>query len=225
MDASSQPKPILVHVETQQKFMCQFLIIFLLASGSLVWLVWGFFHFQDLIPCLVQESTTCVRSTLPQDEAVVSGTERKYKVLYLGVSDHLFSHRYIYQCYTRNIRVVQLAKKPKQSQDFYYRLPAGRPKSKIKLSQQDFLFFFSKDQTRHQGIFLTFFSQQRPNLGTILGQSWVFSVRQGQDHHTSKCPPSSTSCLQHSVLHKSGNEPVHFGSITRRLGQHSVKLE
>lgn len=56
--------------------MCQFLIKFVLASGILFWLVWFLFHFEDLIPFLVQESATCVRSSLPQDSAVASGTEK-----------------------------------------------------------------------------------------------------------------------------------------------------
>lgn len=49
---------------------------------------------------------------------------RNYKVIYLGGSDRPVSCKHVYSCCTRNTTVVQL------SQDFYYGLSAGRPKSK-----------------------------------------------------------------------------------------------
>lgn len=78
------------------------------------------------------EHNLCEVSGTPRLSCCLWDKDRNYKSVHLGGSDHPFSFRHVHRCYTRNTRVVQLAKTTKQSQDFYYGLSAGGSESKIK---------------------------------------------------------------------------------------------
>lgn len=72
-DPSSQPKPILFHVETAQINVS---VLNYICTCFWPFGLFGFFSFLGFNSFLVQESITCVKPSLPQDSAVASGTER-----------------------------------------------------------------------------------------------------------------------------------------------------
>lgn len=127
-------------------------------------------------------------------------------MLYQGVSDHPFSCRYISWCYTRIIRVIQLAKTTKQSQGFYCGLRAEGSKSKMK----PIGLFLQQGLEKILGDLLDLLFLAEAQFGGFLCEAGAGPLQVKVS--------SSTICLQLSVLHKSVNEPVHLGSITRRLG-------
>lgn len=121
-------------------------------------------------------------------------------------------------------RSFSAGKTTKQSPDFYCELSGGRLESKIKWSQLNLAFRFSKgynsavvyrclDLLCPGGAY--FGGDAGAALGFLCGQGWG---------------ASSTSSLQQPVLRcinrwVGASECMHFNSIASRLGLHSVKLK
>lgn len=187
--------------------MCQFLIKFLLPS-----VVWVFL----IIPCLVQESATCVRSVLLQDEAAASGTKIGIIRWYMWEAQTTPFHtgtftgarqetaegfswqKQLNSLETFTLGCLQEGLSQKSSEvNRALHIPSARIRASIKAFPWSALL------------------RRCPVLGQY-GDNPGFSLQcRGEEHYRPKHPLSGTGCLQFSALCETGNESICSGSLSR----------
>lgn len=227
MDALSKPKTLLFHVGTQQEWMCQFLIILLLASGFfasgffyLTQDIWGFFLFLGYKPMSSRiEHNLCEVSATPRlswclwDKGIIRWGDAA------GRLRPPLCMQVLYRCYTRNTKEWLSWQKQLNSLKIFT-MGSLQEGLNQKSSQVNRALHFASARIR-AGIRVSSWSPIHSRCLVLgwYGGSPGFSLQgRGKEHYKPKHPLSGTSCSQLSALPESGNESVHFGSINSRLG-------